>query len=53
MPQTMPPRYCERAVFSFMIRPAAKAPTMRGTRISRVKRLTRTSTNSAPKAKAA
>lgn len=32
----------------FAYRPAAKAPTMRGTRISRVSARTRTSTNSAP-----
>src|ERR1700716_2953240 len=44
----MPPINWLRAVVSFMIRPAAKAPTIRGTRISRVSAWTRTSTNSAP-----
>ena len=50
MPQIMPPINWLRAVRVFMMRPAAKAPTMRGTRISRVSALTRTSTNSAPNA---
>ena len=46
----MPPSSWLRAVRGLTMRPAAKAPTMRGTRISRVRRCTRTSTNSAPKA---
>ena len=39
MPQIMPPISWLRAVRVFMMRPAAKAPTMRGTRISRVRAL--------------
>ncbi len=50
MPQIIPPINWLCAVRGFMMRPAAKAPTMRGTRISRVRACTRTSTNSAPKA---
>src|SRR6266536_2137873 len=50
MPQIMPPMYWLRAVRVFMRRPAANAPTIRGTRISRVSALMRTSTNSAPNA---
>ena len=50
MPQIMPPRYCDRAVRGFMMWPAANAPVMRGTRISRVRAWTRTSTISAPNA---
>src|SRR3979409_689726 len=44
----IPPIYWLRAGRVFMRRPAAKAPTMRGTRISRVSAWTLTSTNSAP-----
>lgn len=50
MPQIIPPMSWLRAVRGFTMRPAAKAPVMRGTRISRVKRWMRTSTNSAPNA---
>ena len=48
----MPPMSWLRAVRGFMIRPAAKAPTARGARISPVSACTRTSTNWAPNAKA-
>jgi hypothetical protein len=48
MPQIMPPSSWLLAVRVFMICSAAKAPTMRGTRISSVRACTRTSTNSAP-----
>src|SRR6202140_2447361 len=44
----IPPIYWLRAVRVFMSRPAAKAPTMRGPRISRVSVWILTSTNSAP-----
>src|ERR1700684_2102066 len=47
MPQISPPINWLRAVRGFMIWPAAKAPSSRGTRISWVHRLIRTSTNSA------
>ena len=46
----MPPMNCERAVFGLMMRPAAKTPSMRGTRTSPVSTSTRTSANWAPKA---
>ncbi len=50
MPQIIPPISWLCTVRLFINRPAAKAPTMRGTRISRVAALMRTSTNSAPMA---
>ena len=50
MPQIMPPMYWLRAVRGLTMRPTANAPVIRGTRISRVRRCTRTSTNSAPNA---
>ena len=46
----MPPMNWLYAVFELMMVPAAKAETTRGTRISRVKRCTRTSTKCAPNA---
>ena len=49
-PIVMPPTNCERAVRGLMIRPAAKTPSSRGTRISPVSTFTRASTNCAPKA---
>src|SRR6266700_564265 len=41
-PIVMPPRNCERAVFAFMMLPAAKTPSRRGTRTPPLSRLTRT-----------
>ncbi len=48
MPQIIPPMSWLRTVRVFISRPAAKAPTIRGTRISQVETWIRTSTNSAP-----
>ena len=52
MPQICRPCIWLHAVSGLTIVPAAKAPTMRGARISRVSAWIRTSTNWAPKAKA-
>src|SRR5262249_47121007 len=48
MPQIIPPISWLRTVRVLISRPAAKAPTIRGTRISQGEAWTRTSTNSAP-----
>jgi hypothetical protein len=46
----IPPMNWDRAVRGLMIRPAAKTPSSRGTRISPVSAFTRASANWAPKA---
>ena len=49
MPKVMPPRHWERAVLAFRIRPAAKLPCIRRTRVSPVTLFTPTSAKKAPK----